>query len=131
MTVVVDSSLVVAALIGPSADQRWARQVIEGGALAAPHLMPVEVAHVLRKATLSRSLSADATGMAHRDLLGLRVELFPYAPCAARVWSLRANISTYDAWFVALAELLNCELATVDHRLVRASGPRCEFLSPP
>jgi predicted nucleic acid-binding protein len=37
----------------------------------------------------------------------------------------------YDAWYVALAESLEAELATLDTRLARASGPRCGFrLSP-
>jgi predicted nucleic acid-binding protein len=44
-----------------------------------------------------------------------------------RAYELRANVSAYDSAYVALAEALDCPLVTVDERLARASGPRCEF----
>lgn len=37
----------------------------------------------------------------------------------------------YDAWYVALAELLDADFATLDARLARAAGPACGFLLPP
>jgi predicted nucleic acid-binding protein len=73
---------------------------------------------------------ADAS-LAHDDLLSLRVDLFPYAPCASRVWELRSGVTAYDAWYVALAEALGAPFATLDARLARASGPRCRFVLPP
>src|ERR1019366_8380139 len=51
-----------------------------------------------------RGQHRDVASMAHADLLDLRVELFPYAPFAARAWELRSNITSYDAWYVAVAE---------------------------
>lgn len=66
----------------------WAEQTLSAGHLAAPHLMPVEAANILRRATLAGEVSADTASMAHDDLLALRVELFPYGPLAARVWEL-------------------------------------------
>ena len=42
-----------------------------------------------------------------------------------RMWALRANVSAYDAGYVALAEALDCALITGDARLARAPGPRC------
>ena len=69
--------------------------------------------------------------MAHADLLDLRVEFFPYAPFAARAWELRDTITSYDAWYVALAEFLGASVATLDGRLARAAGPRCGFETPP
>lgn len=93
--------------------------------------MPVEVANVLRRATMSGEISADTASMAHADLLDLRVELFSYEPLANRVWELRDNITAYDGWYVALAESLGARLATLDLRLSRAAGPRCGFATPP
>lgn len=101
------------------------------GYLAAPHLMSVEVANILRRATLAVTISDDAAAMAHTDLLALRVELFPYTPFADRAWELRTNLTTYDAWYVALAEGLEARLATLDGKLSRAAGPGCEFTRPP
>ena len=131
MTLVVDASFVVAALTDPGADGQWAESLIEGEALAAPHLMLVEAANILRRASLAEVLTATEAGMAHADLLQLRVELFAYPAFASRIWALRDNCTAYDAWYVALAESLGAPLATLDQRLTGASGPTCRFVTPP
>ena len=131
MTIVVDASLVVAALVDDGPDGTWADELLAGETLAAPHLMPVEVASVLRRAALAGEIAVEVASLAHADLLLLRVELFPYEPFADRVWELRANVTAYDAWYVALAETLEAPVATLDGRLVAAAGPRCAFRIPP
>jgi predicted nucleic acid-binding protein len=90
----------------------------------------VEVANVLRRAAMAGEISPDTAALAHADLLSLRVELFAYEPFAARVWELRENVTAYDGWYVALAESLDAKLATLDLRLVNATGPRCAFATP-
>ena len=131
MTVVVDAALVVAALVDSGPDGAWAEAHLEGGQPVAPHLMPVEVAHILRRAARAGHISADVASLAHADLLAVRVELFPYEPFAERVWELRDTVTAYDAWYVALAESLGASLATLDRRLARAPGPRCAIETPP
>jgi predicted nucleic acid-binding protein len=128
---VIDGSFVVAALVDGGREGTWADALLGGDTLAAPHLMPVEVANILRRAVRSGELTGDAASMAHADLLALRIDLFPYAPLASRIWELRANVTCYDAWYVALAETLDAPLATLDVRLSRATGPRCRFQLPP
>ncbi len=130
MTLVVDASCVVAALVDDGVAGRWAETQLTSDDLAAPHLMPVEVANVLRRAVLAGDLTADVGSLAHGDLLALPVELFAYEPVAERVWELGSSVTAYDAWYVALAELLGAPLATVDIRLSRSRGPRCDFLTP-
>lgn len=131
MTVVLDASVVVAALVDPGPVGTWAESLLLSGPLAAPHLMPVEAANVLRRSALAGDVSTDVASLAHDDLVSLRLELFPYTSCASRVWQLRSSITAYDAWYVALAELLGARLATLDSRLSRAPGPGCEFALPP
>lgn len=128
MTLVVDASAVVAALVDSGADGTWAESVLTSDALAAPHLLTAEASNILRRSALTGAISAEQASLAYRDLLDLRVEFFPYAPFAARIWDLRANVTSYDAWYVALAETLGAPLATLDARLAKASGPRCRFL---
>jgi len=128
---VVDAAFVVAALVDSGPDGTWAETLMAGDTLAAPHLMPVEVANILRRKVLAKEISTDNASMAHTDLLDLRIELFPYAPFASRVWDLRHTLTAYDAWYVALAESLDAKLATLDLRLSRATGPRCAFQTPP
>jgi predicted nucleic acid-binding protein len=130
VTVVVDASMVVAGLVDAGPDGRWADSLLEANSLAAPHLVLVEVANILRGAALLGEISEDAASLAHGDLLELRVELFPYEPFAERVWELRQNVTAYDAWYVAVAESLGSPLATLDIRLSRAAGPRCAFSTP-
>ncbi len=131
MTLVVDASLLVAGLVDAGPDGRWAESELTSDQLAAPHLLLVEVANILRKAVLGGDVSEDTAALAHADLLSLRVELFPYEPLGARIWELRSNVTAYDAWYVALAEALDAPLGTLDRRLSRASGPRCKFRVPP
>jgi len=127
---VIDAAAVVAALVDDGPDGSWAETMLASQALAAPHMMPVEVANILRRAVMAGDLSPDAGALAHADLLALRVELFPYAPFALRVRDLRDNVTAYDAWYVALAEELGATFATLDVRLTRAKGPRCRFETP-
>jgi predicted nucleic acid-binding protein len=131
MTLVVDASIVVAALADSGEIGRWAEEVLCSDHLAAPHLMPVEVANILRRSVLGGEVSGDTASLAHADLQDIRVDLFPYAPTASRAWQLRDNLTLYDAWYVALAEILDARLATLDRRLTRAPGTRCDFLVPP
>jgi predicted nucleic acid-binding protein len=131
VTLVVDASMVVAALVDSGPDGRWAESLLTSDSLAAPHLLPAEAANILRRSALAGTIPAEDASLAHADLLDLRVELFPYAPFAARIWALRENVTSYDAWYVAVAEALDAPLATLDGRLANAPGPRCRFLVAP
>lgn len=124
---VIDASVVVAALIDNGSSGIWAAQLLSTHSLAAPHLLPVEVSNILRRASLHKEISDDNASLAYADLLDLRTELFPFEPFAERVWELRLSVTAYDAWYVALAEALGAPLATLDKRLSRATGPRCNF----
>lgn len=130
MTLVPDASAVVAALVDSGEAGRWAEGVLFSDVLVAPHLLPVEVTSVLRRSAIAGQVSADVAALAHADLLDLRLELFPYAVVAERVWELRGTVTAHDAWYVAVAELLDAPLATLDRRLADAPGPRCSFVLP-
>jgi predicted nucleic acid-binding protein len=130
VTLVVDASTVTALLVDQGPDGTWAERILRDEQLVAPHLLPVEVASILRRAVRARQLSQDSAALAHRDLLSLAVAYFPYEPFADRVWALRANVTAYDAWYVAIAEALGAPLATLDLKLSRAGGPRCRFVTP-
>jgi predicted nucleic acid-binding protein len=128
--IVVDASVVAAALMSQSAEGNWSEDLLTSEQLAAPALLPAEVANVLRRAARAGDVSSDVASLGHALLLELEIELFPYRPVAERIWELRENLSSYDAWYVALAEALDAPLATLDGRLRRAPGIRCEVVSP-
>src|SRR5258708_34380345 len=119
--------MVVAALIDAGPAGVWAESLLAAQPLSAPHLMPVETANILRRATLAGEISADSAALAHADLADLPVELFPYAPFADRGWELRANVTCYDAWDGALAEYLEAKGATIDVQRARPARPRGAF----
>ena len=108
----------------------WAEWVVADEPLIAPELALAEASNILRRLELAGEISRlEATG-AHESLLRLDLDLFPFAPFAGRVWALRHNVTSYDAWYVAMAEALVCPLATLDRKLWLANGPRCEFIIP-
>ena len=129
MTVVIDASALVAALVDSGPDGQWAESLLTSD-LAAPHLLPVEVANVLRRAVNSGEITDDIASIAHADLLDLRMGLVSYETVADRARELRHNVTSHDAWYVAVAELLDAPLATPDHRLANATGPTCTFRTP-
>ena len=130
MSIVIDSSVVVAALIDTGTLGAWAEEILERDDLYAPELLRVETANVLRRLERAGEITGQEANAAFEDLMELDVELHAFEAFSDRVWELRHNVTSYDAWYVALAEVLNLPLATLDGRLAKAEGPRCRFLTP-
>jgi predicted nucleic acid-binding protein len=130
VSVVVDSSILVAALLDSGPDGAWAEQIIDGRAVYAPELVRVEATNILRRLERAKQITTPEANAAQGDLMQLEIELFSFEPFADRIWELRQTVTSYDAWYVALAEALEFPLATLDERLARAAGPKCEFLTP-
>ena len=128
--VVCDASALVALLLDAGPDGRWVTDALTGGGLAAPALVQFEAANILRRHQLARLISPDQAAQAHADLVDLAIELWPYEPLARRAWQLRGNLTVYDAGYVALAELLDSQLVTLDQRIGRAPGLRCRVTAP-
>ena len=129
--IVVDASVLVAALVDSGREGVWAESAMAQDSLAGPELVLAEVSNILRRLERTGEISRLEANSAQRDLLRLDLDLFPFTPFADRVWELRSNLTSYDAWYVALAEALGCSLATLNRRLNRATGPGCEILIPP
>jgi predicted nucleic acid-binding protein len=131
LTLVLDASVVAAALIDTGPVGRWAEDRLEQDRLAAPHLLPAEVVIVIRRAELRGRISPEVAAIACVDLLDIAVEFHSFEHFAPRVWQLCENVTVYDAWYVAVAESLDASLATLDRRLATAPGPACSFELPP
>lgn len=135
MTVVVDGSVLAAAVAHLGPDGTWSEAAIaearKNGSMAAPQMVLAEASNALRRLELTERLHSFEAALAQRDLLALEIELYPFAPLADRIWELRHNITIYDGWYVALAEALSCPLLTLDRRMARAPGPTCEIITPP
>jgi predicted nucleic acid-binding protein len=130
MSIVVDSSVIVAALLSTNDDGAWAERVIEDGSLFAPELIRVEVTNIIRRLERAKEMTSPEAHAAYADFMELDLYLHPFEPFSDRIWELRHNVTSYDAWYVALAESLDLPLATLDTRLIAAQGPLCRFLTP-
>lgn len=124
---VVDASAMVLALVGKTPAADALRERLPSVDRHAPHLIDAEVGNVLRRHEQRGLVSADearAALVAGRVLVEHR-----YAhsgPLAELAWTWRANLSFYDALYVALAVYLDAPLITSDAKLCRAPGLACE-----
>jgi predicted nucleic acid-binding protein len=128
--VVCDASALVALLLDGGPGGQWTAARLRGAALCAPALAAFEAANVIRRHELAGIVSADQAAQAHVDLLDLAIEQWPYELLAARAWQLRRNLSIYDAVYVALAELADATLVTLDRAIAGAPGVRCVVATP-
>lgn len=107
----------------PVADE--IRNVAADKQLAAPHAVDLECASALRGLIRAGKLPTDE-GRRALDLLGLMgIRRFDRTSLMSRVWDLRENMWPYDAAHVALAELLDAELYTVDTKFSGVPGLAC------
>jgi predicted nucleic acid-binding protein len=125
--IVIDAS-VMANVVGDDyeAGQRARSRVAGETHLVAPDLMDVETVAVLRRRWRAGDLTARRFRAAVVDLNALPISRFPTGPLMGRAYELRANVTPYDAAYVALAESLGYVLLTADLRLSRAPGIRCQ-----
>ncbi len=119
--IVVDASAALSGLLnaGP------ARSALAREQLHAPHLIDSEVASGLRRRVAAQRLDPDAGWTTLDTFRRLGMTRYPVFSLLDRVWELRDNLSAYDASYIALAELLGCNLLTADARLSRAPGTHC------
>jgi predicted nucleic acid-binding protein len=125
--VIVIDACVLANAIGDDGEAgRQARELLRvHRELAAPDLVDVETTAVLRRRWLAGTISDQRFEQAIEDLTDIPLARFPTLGLMRRAFELRADVTAYDACYVALAEALDWPLCTVDRRLAQASGPRC------
>ncbi|MDB6083024.1 MAG: type toxin-antitoxin system VapC family toxin [Gammaproteobacteria bacterium] len=85
---------------------------------------------MLRRLERAKLITTPEANGAQEDLMQIDLDLFSFEPFAGRIWELRHNVTSYDAWYIAGAEALGLPLATLDERLARSSGVACRFLTP-
>ena len=121
--VLVTDASVVVDLLG-----RFAAEPIEtalfGGAtqLVATELLDIEVLHTLRKLETTEAIPTSRRARVLNDFRALPIRRFRHAALWQDIWSLRRNLTAYDACYVALARQLEATLVTRDQRIAQAPG---------
>ena len=82
--------------------------------LHAPHLIDLELLHVLSRLVASGDLQEHRADDVRTDFRDLVITRYPHEPLADRIWELRHNVTAYDAAFIAPAEALDYTLITCD-----------------
>lgn len=120
--IVVDASYILEVLLQTDAASATEARLVRGGALHAPEVVDLEVLQVLRRLVAGREIAEDRALVALRALERLALRRWSHGLVRRRIWTLRRNLTAYDAAYVALAERMCCPMITRDGRLARASG---------
>ena len=127
MTLVVDASALVDFVLGSVRGRRAAIVMAAHTALHAPALITAEALSALRALERRSEISPGRSAEAVSDVLSVPIRRYPTEALAGRIWSLRHNVTVYDAHYVALAEALNAPLLTGDRKLAAAAGELVEI----
>lgn len=122
--IVVDASVLAPALGDDGAAGDIARARLAGERLVAPDLIDLEVVSVWRRQRAAGDLLERRAQLALTDLAELPIERVSHRRLAPLTWALRDNVTTYDAAYLVLAELLSATLVTADARLAAVPGVR-------
>jgi predicted nucleic acid-binding protein len=123
--IVLDASSVLELLLGGPAAPSVVRRIAPAHeSLHAPHLLDLEVAQVVRRYHRAGAFDEERGRAALRDLAGLDLHRYPHDVFLPRIGELRDRVTAYDAAYLALAEVLEAPLLTLDARLARAAGHR-------
>lgn len=126
--IVLDASAVIEVLLRTAASADVLRHVTASpGAVHAPELLDVEVAQVLRRYALAGTIT-DLRGSAALGLLAaFPLQRHSHRVFLPRIWELRANVTAYDATYLALGEALGATVITRDRKLATAPGHRARI----
>lgn len=128
---VIDASALVEFLLGTPAGLAVADHLDDSDeGVHVPHVADVEVSHALRRLVALGAVTESLAAAALDDLRQIDLQRHSHEPLLERMWELRKNVSSYDAAYIALAEVLDAPLLTFDKRLARApkTRARIEFI---
>jgi predicted nucleic acid-binding protein len=121
--IVLDASAMVEWLLRlPHADDVERELNDPGRDLHAPYLLDVEVAQVVRRLASAGHITHTRGREALEDLAALDLVRHGHELLLPAIWRLRGDLTAYDAAYVALAEVLEAPLLTLDTALAAAPG---------
>jgi predicted nucleic acid-binding protein len=123
--IVLDASVVVELLInGPLAASLRSDLAGRDESFIVPHLLDIEVVSAVRRIAAGQRADTHRNEQLLRELRELPVARYPHAPLLTRIWELRHNFTVYDATYIALAEVTDSTLYTIDEKLCKGHRAR-------
>jgi len=95
--------------------------------VGAPALIDLEFLNAVRGLLARSRITRTAAEESLARFLAAPIDRHRHEPLVWRAWELRANLTPYDASYVALAEALGAVLLTVERRIRAAPGIRCRI----
>jgi len=131
MTVCVDASLPLAFLLRDdewrATSQRWSDWLLEGEEMVSPAVFRSEVTSAIRLRVYAGKMAVEEGRAALTRSLRWPVRIWPESADSAvlqvRAYELATQLNrprAYDAQYLAAAEVMRCDLWTVDKRLFNA-----------
>ena len=128
-SVVVDASVAVKWLVREAYSDRavmlsrsW---VSQGVRIIAPYLMAVEISNAMYRKVRQRQIDLDSARRLVDNLIGSGLILWEPKGLHSRAMELAAQLrqsAVYDTHYLALAEIMDCDLWTADERFFRAAA---------
>ncbi len=122
---VTDAGAWVRALLDENPDGPVRARLRREAYVDAPSLIDLEFLSAVRGLLGRKRVTRAAAEESIERVLSAPIDRHAHGPLAWRAWELRANLTPYDASYVALAEILGTALLTIDRRLARAPLIRC------
>jgi len=119
--IVLDASAAVDLVLGQAAAKRLGSVVSQHSEVHVPEHFHVEAISALRRLRLHGGLAEHAAQRALSALARLRAIRYPVLPLTDPIWSLRDQITAYDAAYLTLAARLDAGLLTTDSALASAA----------
>ena len=107
------------------AGESIAQRLTTAQTLYAPYILDGEVISALLGLMRGRKITGREAEAALSNYRAFPIERHDVLPLWPRIKSLHANLSAYDAQYVALAEALHVPLVTADARIGRSGAGRC------
>jgi predicted nucleic acid-binding protein len=120
--IVADTSVVAELLLARPAAAKIRSALARHSELHVPEHFHVELLSVLRRYSIRGELSQRRAAEALAALADLRAIRYPVIELVETIWDLRAELTAYDAAYLALAQRLDVGLITLNKGLARSAS---------
>ena len=114
--IILDASAVIEFLLRANSVPEIMDAIEQTEVIACPVILDFEILNTLRRQTQEKLVTSKRANQALEVYHGLTLERFDTSLLTERIWLLRHNFTSYDASYIALAELLEIPLVTCDKK---------------